>query len=98
MQELASISLKQFDAETKSFAPPEAIEKMAEDTIAASPEPVSKPVLNVAVAAVPEKETKRLTIDLDDVMNYKFTLYALEQGKKKTEVIREWITTAIAGR
>jgi len=52
----------------------------------------------VPAAAVVEKDTKRLTIDLDDHMNYKFSQYALDQGKKKTEIIREWITSAIAGR
>jgi hypothetical protein len=95
MQELASISLKQFDAETKNFAPPDAAENKAEDIVAASP---NEPLPVVAVAAAPEKETKRLTIDLDDMMNYKFSQYALDQGKEKTEIIREWISEAIAGR
>jgi hypothetical protein len=95
---IANISLKQFDAETKNFAP-EQIEK--EPAIALAPIETAPPVAPVEVAVKAElsadKTTKRLTIDLDDDMNYKFTLFALKTGKKKTEVIREWIAEAIVG-
>ncbi len=95
---IANISLKQFDAAKKNFAP-EQIDK--EPAIAIAPVETVLPVAPVEAAAKSEssadKSTKRLTIDLDDDMNYKFTLFALKTGKKKTEVIREWIAEAIVG-
>lgn len=76
---------------------------MAEPMVTAQTEQaLATPVTTVTplapAAASPGKDTKRLTIDLDDNLNYKFSQYALDQGKKKTEIIREWIMSVVAGR
>ncbi|MBX9769994.1 MAG: hypothetical protein K2X29_01405 [Candidatus Obscuribacterales bacterium] len=94
---IANISLKQFDAETKSFAPgatPEEPTPATPEVRAEKPIPVAAAPVQIQPAA--EKDTKRLTIDLDEDMNRKFSVYALEHGKKKTEIIREWISAALS--
>jgi hypothetical protein len=95
---IANISLKQFDAETKNFAPEPQAKEITEPVVTAEPAQVPPAAVVVSAPALPAKDTKRLTIDLDDTLNYKFSQYALDQGKKKTEIIREWIMAAIAAR
>ncbi len=95
---IANISLKQFDAETKNFAPEPQAAEVVEALVTAESESIAPaPISPAPVTAVLSKDTKRLTIDLDDSLNYKFSKYALDQGKKKTEIIREWIVSAVSG-